>query len=158
MAKPKSLSPTHDQALGGRPERLQTSYSCCYRYSVQSKGPSSTAAVSGARESFTGLVLHLWLINPAGTKRYGVRLGCISPQEWVKHFSGLKTLPQRGPRNKAGCRALHRQMDSLEFSAPHFPFCAGWATSGTGMGGAVSILCARTGQAVLGDPPTGSTE
>lgn len=60
-----------------------------------------------------------WLINPPGTKRHGVGMGCISPKEWVKHFLGPKTLLQRGLRNSIGCRALHRQMDSLEFSCLH---------------------------------------
>lgn len=98
---------------------------------------------------------HLGLITPTGTKRHGR----ISSQEWVKHFSGPKTLPQSCPRNRAGRRTPHTQTDSLELSSLNSTssLCRVGSIS-TGHGG-VSILCARTdwtGCSVL--PPTGSTE
>jgi hypothetical protein len=87
---------------------------------VQPKGPSCMASLFRARQSFTGLIL-----NTQKSSWNKEARGCISPVEWVKHFSGVT---QCSPRNRAGC-------SGVLFSAPHFYFCARQVALGKGMGG-----------------------
>lgn len=66
---------------------------------MQPREPSYMAAVSGARECFTGP-----LLNTSGSEiQLGQRVGvgCFSPQEWVKHFSEPKNAITTWPKEQS---------------------------------------------------------